>query len=116
MLRSRKNLSLRCRYRSIQVDTAADAYSKVVREAGCSLHRDAVDTSLIDQLKSLGKQGKIIENTDEIGGTGEIQGGDTPGEIKALKEVGPVNKAGYTELEVYLNSLAAAPDGHPGLR
>jgi len=100
----------------LQIDSAADAYSKVVEGAGCSLHRDAIDQALIDQVKSLGKEGKIISEVTEIGGPGEIQGGTVPKETLELKESGPVNAEGYTQLEIYLNSLIGAPDVHPGLK
>jgi pectate lyase len=43
---------------AVTVDTAAEAYRKVVADAGCSLHRDAVDSRLIDEVLSLGKKGK----------------------------------------------------------
>ena len=90
----------------LQIDSAADAYSKVINSAGCSLHRDAVDQALIEQVKSLGKQGKTIEELKEIGGPGEITGGQAVKEVIDLKESGQVNKEGFTQLEVYLNSLA----------
>jgi hypothetical protein len=32
----------------------------VMARAGCSLHRDSVDTRLIEEVKSLGKRGEII--------------------------------------------------------
>jgi len=32
----------------------------VLAHAGCSLHRDAVDTRLIDAVNSFGKTGQII--------------------------------------------------------
>jgi hypothetical protein len=62
------------------VDSAAVAYEKVAAEAGCSLHRDAVDRRLIAELRSLGRQGKTIPHTDArgealVGGLGEIAPG-----------------------------------------
>jgi hypothetical protein len=99
----------------LQIESAEDAYKNVVQQAGCSLHRDVVDKSLIDQVKSLGKEGKIIEDVKEIGGPGTIEGGEVLPKVKELKESGEVNAQGYTQLEVYLNELAKAPDVHPGL-
>jgi hypothetical protein len=92
-----------------QMDTAADALAKVIAGAGCSLNRDAVDRALIDQVKSFGKEGKIIEQVSEIGGPGEIKGGPARKEVMDLKESGAVNQDGYTRLEVYINSLAVTP-------
>ena len=101
--------------KSLQIDSAADAYAKVVAGAGCSLHRDSIDQSLIDQVKSLGKEGKIISDVKEIGGPGEIQGGQPAKDLLDLKEAGPINADGYTQLEVYLNDLAAGRVVHSGL-
>ena len=98
-----------------QIDSAADAYAKVLAGAGCSLHRDSVDQSLIDQVKSSGKEGKLIEDVAEIGGPGTIEGGTAPADsglaaiLKDPKSVTELNKDGYTALEVYLNGLAPAP-------
>jgi hypothetical protein len=93
----------------LRIDSAADALSKVIAGAGCSLHRDAVDQALIDQVKSFGKDGKIIEDVKEIGGPGEIQGGEAIKGVVDLKEPGRTDADGYTQLEVYLNSLTGKP-------
>jgi hypothetical protein len=45
----------------------------VIKEAGCSLHRDSVDARLIDEVKSLGKSGKISNDEAEVGGPGELE-------------------------------------------
>ncbi len=89
----------------LQIDSAGEAYNKVLAGAGCSLHRDAIDQSLIEQVKSLGKEGKIIEDVNDIGGPGEIKGGTAAREVTELKEAGPVDAEGYTKLETYLNDL-----------
>ncbi len=52
----------------VTVDTPVDAWGKIVRDAGCSLHRDAVDRALIAELKSLGKAGRIIKSEPAAGG------------------------------------------------
>ena len=50
----------------LTIDPAAVAFEKVVAGAGCSLHRDAIDRELIEQVKSLGSEGEIIANESEI--------------------------------------------------
>jgi pectate lyase len=58
---------------NLTVESAASALSNVLDQAGCSLHRDAVDTRLIDELKSSGTRGKISHNETEAGGVGEFK-------------------------------------------
>ena len=53
----------------VVADTAQAAYAQVLSGAGNSRHRDAVDTQLIDQLKSLGTRGKTIEDPAEMATT-----------------------------------------------
>jgi hypothetical protein len=88
------------------------------------LHRDAVDSRLIADLTSLGKQGATVRDPEEMGGFGEIAGGkpplDTDGDgmpddwEKAhglnpnVADGNEVTKSGYTRLEEYLNSLVPA--------
>jgi hypothetical protein len=50
---------------AVTVDTAADAYAKIVATAGCSLHRDAVDLRLITELASLGTKGKTLSQENK---------------------------------------------------
>jgi len=52
----------------VTTDSAEDAYQKVIAEAGDYLHRDVVDQRLIDEVKSLGKLGKVIHDPAEVGG------------------------------------------------
>jgi pectate lyase len=118
----------------VSLDTAETAYKKIVEAAGCSLHRDAVDTKLIAELTSLGKQGSTIKDPAEMGGFGELKGGVLPAgaekdgiadvwkKAHGLKSNDPnavkvdATKGGYTELEIYLNELAAriSPSVHHG--
>jgi pectate lyase len=113
----------------VTTDSAADAYAKVVAGAGCSLHRDAVDLRLIDELTSLGLKGHTLDHKNDqgealAGGLGEIKSGpmpvDTdgdgiPDDWKSAHGLDPKNPAeatkldgsGYTNLEVYVNSLVA---------
>jgi pectate lyase len=46
--------------KNVTVEPAPTAFSNVIAQAGCSLHRDAVDTRLIEAVKSFGKRGEII--------------------------------------------------------
>lgn len=48
--------------------SAAEAFAVVVKEAGASRVRDAVDKRLIGHLVSLGKKGGIIQQEAEVGG------------------------------------------------
>lgn len=108
----------------VKLDTAEGAYKKIVAGVGCSLHRDSVDTKLIADLTSLGKQGAIIKSESEMGGFGEIEGGTPPassakdGIPDAWKQKhslsvsdpkvasGDYNHDGYMNIEKYLNELA----------
>ena len=110
------------------VDSAKDAYRKVAAGAGCSLHRDAVDTRLIDDLTSLGLRGSVVSDPAEMGGFAEIRGGASikdsnadgiPDTWKLAHGLNPHNPhealkadaSGYTMLEVYLNSLVPVAGG-----
>lgn len=57
----------------VTVEPAQTALLKVLAQAGCSLHRDAVDTWLIDAVRSFGTRGKIIHDESEAGGLGELK-------------------------------------------
>jgi pectate lyase len=46
--------------KNVAVESPQSALTNVLAQAGCSLHRDAVDTRLIDAVKSFGKTGAII--------------------------------------------------------
>ena len=52
----------------LKIESAEAALSNVLAQAGCSLHRDAVDARLIDAVQSFGKRGKIIHSEAEVGG------------------------------------------------
>ncbi len=107
--------------------SAEDAYKIVAAEAGCSLHRDSVDTRLFSELTSLGTKGKIIKDEAESGGIGAIKPADAP--LDTDKDGIPdawetahgmdpndpsdakkLDKSGYMMIEVYANSLAVHPD------
>jgi pectate lyase len=52
----------------LKIESASGALSNVLAQAGCSLHRDAVDARLIDAVQSYGTRGKIIHSEAEVGG------------------------------------------------
>lgn len=113
----------------VKLDTAEEAYKKIVASVGCSLQRDSVDKMLIDDLTSLGKRGKTISDPEEMGGFGEIRGGvakiksngdGIPDAWKVAHNLsatdakcanGDFNMDGYTNIEKFLNELAG--DGVP---
>jgi len=108
----------------VRVDTAADAYRKIVAGAGCSLHRDSVDTRLIADLLSLSLKGRIIRDEATVHGIGAVKGGATP--VSSVSDGlsddwkishgldpkdpkaahGDYNRDGYNNLDDYLNELA----------
>jgi len=108
----------------VKVDTAEDAYRKIVAGAGCSLHRDSVDTRLIADLTSLSLKGRIIHDEATVHGIGTVKGGPAPtstandglsDEWKLSHGLDPkdpklargdYNRDGYNNLEDYLNELA----------
>ena len=69
---------------NVTIESAAPALSNVLAQAGCSLHRDAVDARLIDAVKSFGTRGKIIHNEAEAGGGGELKEVNAPANLKAI--------------------------------
>ncbi len=52
----------------LKIESAEAALTNVLANAGCSLHRDAVDARLVDAVKSFGTRGKIIRDEKEVGG------------------------------------------------
>jgi len=52
----------------LKIESAQSVLSNVLANAGCSLHRDAVDARLIDAVQSFGTRGKIIHSEAEVGG------------------------------------------------
>ena len=104
------------------------AYKLAVSNAGASKpKRDPVDSLLINQLISLGRDGGIIAKESELptNGPGIVKGGDAPVDtdkdgmpdywekvIPGLKSDvkdnnGDVNNNGYSNLEDYLNWMAS---------
>ena len=102
--------------------TADQAVDDVLTGVGNSLHRDSVDTSLIAEVKSYGKTGKLISNEHDIGGVGEVASGtalkDSDGDgipdgwetanglnPKDASDGMKIASNGYANLENYVNSL-----------
>ena len=111
-------------YLALTILSPQQAYDHVVAEAGASLHRDAVDQRLIQELTSLGKVGQIVasENDSPMKGPGTVKGGTTPRDtdqdgmpdawelengldITLQDNNEDPDSDGYTNLEDYLNSL-----------
>jgi hypothetical protein len=106
----------------VTVDTAEEAFKKVLATAGCSLQRDSVDIRLFAELASLGTKGKIINDEAEAGGIGEIaaaspeKDSDHDGipdaweeahgmNAKDATDAGRIDASGYMMIEIYANSL-----------
>jgi pectate lyase len=112
----------------VTIESAAEAYTSVLNKAGSSLHRLATDNRLIGQLKSLGKEGATIADESVVGGVGTVRNGtplpdaDRDGMPDAWETAHGLNPSSaedrnntnlspdnYTNLEIYLNELAADP-------
>lgn len=108
----------------LSIQSASDAYETVIREAGASLRRDAIDNRLIGYVTSLGKEGKIILDEAEVGGQPEyakvkpVVDSDRDGipdswekthglNPKNAKDALAMDSNGYTKLEIYLNGLVS---------
>ena len=113
-------------YPKVNILEPQQAYQFVVANSGASLHRDQIDTRLINTLKSLGKEGKIISSEEENPekGPGNIKNGKAPKDTdgdgmpdswekknklnsKKADGNGDANNNGYTNLEEYINSLVS---------
>ena len=108
---------------AVKVDSAQDAYERVLAGAGASLHRDAVDARLIDQVKSLGKAGKIVMDQADAGPPADLKSAEAPKDTDGdgipdawetdhrmnsndpADAKNPAKDSHYTQLEEYLNSL-----------
>lgn len=110
---------------------ASDAYETVLAKAGCSLHRDVLDTRIADEVRngkytykgSNGSTNGLIDSPDDVGGYPSLKS-DTPptdtdrdGMPDEWEDSHGLDKKSasdsknytldknYTNLEVYLNSL-----------
>jgi hypothetical protein len=105
--------------------SAKDAFKLVLKNAGSSLHRDAVDKRLVKNIKK--NKGKLIDSQDEVGGWPTLNSLPAPLDTdrdgmpdvweKANKldpsnpkdRNGDLDKDGFTNLEEYMNSLVNVP-------
>lgn len=120
-------------YQYTTTHTAEKAYEKVLDYVGASLHRDALDEIIVNDVRdgkaAFGDAG-IIDNQDQIrysdGSTGwpalkqtaaktDTDGDGIPDEWETENGLNPNDKTdgaklakdGYTNLEIYINSLVA---------
>ena len=115
---------------ALKNQSAKDAYQVVLKSAGASLHRDAVDTRVIEEVKSGkakfgSKNDGIVDSQKDVGGWPELKSTQAPldsdrdGMPDSWEKKMKLNPsdlsdaAGYklhkqfTNLEMYLNSLLA---------
>ncbi len=104
-----------------QTQSATEAAELVLAHAGASLHRDVVDQRIIDNVRQ--HKGKVIDSQKEVGGWPLLRSLPAPldsdhdgmpddwEKSHGLNPNDPAdrnadrNRDGYTNLEVYLNSL-----------
>jgi hypothetical protein len=103
---------------------ATEALELVLKHAGASLHQDAVDARVIDNVRK--RKGKVIDSQKEVGGWPELRRGtatkdtDRDGMSDAWEKQHGLNpndptdgnaiqENGYTNLERYLSELAGDP-------
>lgn len=113
-------------YTQIMEHTAEDAFKWVLAYAGASLHRDEIDMRIAQETMTgiprykgsvTGRQG-IIDTPEDVGGYPVYYAEEPPVDADADgipdgwleanypgKAANDLNEAGYTYLEVYLNSL-----------
>jgi hypothetical protein len=101
--------------------SAAEAYTYVLANAGASLHRDAVDARIVDNVQN--GTGSIIDDPSEVGGYPTLPIGTAPADSdhdgmpdawETARGLDPNsddsaadrNGDGYTNIEEYLNLLA----------
>lgn len=110
----------------VVADPAARAYERVLASAGASLVRDAVDLKVVAGVRS--RTGRIIDNEAQDGGWPALRSGAAPADgdqdgmpdaWERARGLDPAradgaadrNKDGYSNLEEYLNELAAGKGG-----
>jgi hypothetical protein len=102
-----------------RTQAAHEAAKLVLAHAGASLHRDAVDVRVIDNVRN--RNGKLIDSQKEVGGWPGLKSGnplpdtDRDGMPDAWERAHGLNpndaadrnlpgEGGYTQLEIYLNT------------
>ncbi|GAB3764190.1 pectinesterase [Microlunatus parietis] len=118
-------------YPPVHTESPESAYEHVLDHAGASLRRDAVDRRVISSVRF--QTGVIIDQEGDVGGFPELAEGTAPADAdrdgmpdgwetaRGLDPDDPAdrngddNGNGYTNLEEYLNELAAPgfPAGYP---
>ncbi len=106
-------------------DTADVAYQRVLAGAGASLRRDAADRRLVDGVRA--GTHRLIDSQRQVGGWPDLKSQPAPADSdgdglsdawERDHQLDPANPAdgpatstanGYTNLEVYLNSLCQPP-------
>ena len=101
--------------------TAEAAYETVLSKAGCSLHRDAIDTRIVNDVRN--GTGQLINTQAEVGGWPELQSAEKPDDIDydgipdewetlfGLSPSDPLDArnstlvTGFTNIEVYMRHL-----------
>ncbi len=119
---------------SVELDKAEVAYERVLRHAGASLSRDAVDARVVTEVKNNSassgrKNDGIIDSQSDVGGWPELKGGspvvdkDRDGMPDSWENKQGLNPAdpsdasqqtlqpGYDNIETYLNSLVESVVG-----
>jgi hypothetical protein len=109
---------------NLKINTPEEAYQIVIAQAGASLYRDAVDQRIIAYVTSLGTEGKIYRSEADVNGQPTVaqsktliidkDGDGIPDQweqahqlkIDNANDAQQLNKAGYSNLEEYLNRLA----------
>lgn len=118
-------------YPPVHTQSPETAYEDVLDHAGASLNRDSVDRRVTTGVRH--QTGVIIDTEGDVGGSGELDPGTAPTDSDAdgmpddwetargldpddaADRNGDDNGNGYTNLEEYLNELAAPgfPAGYP---
>ena len=113
-----------------KVMSANDAFEYVLTNAGSSIPHDAVDKFLIDEIRSYGTLGKIIERESDNGipgNVGTVNGGVAPTDtdrdgmpdaweterglnLNVADDKGDDDADGYTNIEEYLSCLVGEGD------
>lgn len=132
IIKAKSKLGEPVSHEKMKTQSATDAFQDVLRFAGASLHRDAVDLRVVEETRSGieiygetfqgGKKG-IIDNPKDVGGWPELKSGTQPidsdddgmpDEWEQKKKLNPTDSTDgnrytldkkYTNLEVFINSL-----------
>lgn len=121
----------RFEYPPVHTQSAAEAYELTLAHAGASVVRDAVDARVIDEIRT--QTGSIIGDETDVGGYPQLERGTAPKDTDrdgmpdtweranrfdpadGEDRNGDADGDGYTNLEEYLNELAAPgfPENYP---